>query len=139
LNDVIEGYREALRIYVRGDPEPALGFFSQRDDVTLANPFGPVRHGWAQAEAAMTRAAANWRNGVVVGFERVATWATDALACIVEVERLEGRIGAREEFTPVTLRTTSVFRTEDGVWRIVHRHADPITSDRPAQSVITSG
>jgi len=36
----------------------------------------------------------------------------------------------------VTLRTTSIFRTEDGVWRIVHRHADSITSDRPAESVI---
>jgi ketosteroid isomerase-like protein len=31
---------------------------------------------------------------------------------------------------------TSIFRKEDGVWRLVHRHADPITSPRPAESVI---
>ena len=29
-----------------------------------------------------------------------------------------------------------IMRPEDGVWKIVHRHADPITSARPAESVI---
>jgi hypothetical protein len=29
-----------------------------------------------------------------------------------------------------------IFRPEDGVWRVVHRHADPITTAQPAESVI---
>ena len=37
LNDVIAGFREALRDYVKGDPEPAMSFLSEWDDVTLAN------------------------------------------------------------------------------------------------------
>jgi ketosteroid isomerase-like protein len=139
LADLIRRYHEAAADFIRGEPEPYKALFSQRDEVTLANPFGPVRHGWQQAAGAMTRAATYWHDGVILGFDRIATWVTDDLACIVEVERFEGRMGGREDLTPVTLRTTSVFRTEDGVWRIVHRHADSITSDRTAESVVTPG
>jgi ketosteroid isomerase-like protein len=136
VDELIRRYHLAAAEFVKGDPEPYKALFSQRDDVTLANPFGPVRRGWAQAAEYMTRAAANWRDGVVIGFERMATCVTPELAYIVEVERFEARIGGRDEVGPVTLRTTSIMRPEDGVWRIVHRHADPIASDRAAESVV---
>jgi hypothetical protein len=29
-----------------------------------------------------------------------------------------------------------IFRPEDGTWKVVHRHADPITTLQPAESVI---
>jgi alkylation response protein AidB-like acyl-CoA dehydrogenase len=59
-----------------------------------------------------------------------------ALAYIVEVERYQVKVGGREDVAPVALRVTSVFRREDAVWKITHRHADPITSVQPAESVI---
>jgi ketosteroid isomerase-like protein len=34
------------------------------------------------------------------------------------------------------LRVTSILRPEDDTWKIVHRHADPITAPQPAESVI---
>jgi ketosteroid isomerase-like protein len=61
---------------------------------------------------------------------------TPDLAYTLEIERFEAKVGGREDLTPVTLRVTSVFRREDGVWKLVHRHADPITTLRPAKSVI---
>jgi ketosteroid isomerase-like protein len=36
----------------------------------------------------------------------------------------------------VSLRVTSILRAEDGTWKIVHRHADPISTPQPAESVI---
>jgi hypothetical protein len=33
-------------------------------------------------------------------------------------------------------RVTMIFQPEEGTWKIVHRHADPITSAQPAESVI---
>lgn len=36
LDGAIEGYRQALHVYVKGDPKPVMEFFSRRDDVTLA-------------------------------------------------------------------------------------------------------
>jgi ketosteroid isomerase-like protein len=61
---------------------------------------------------------------------------TTDLAYVLEVERFEAKVGGSEEVTPVALRTTSVFRPEGGDWKLVHRHADPITTLRPAESVI---
>lgn len=61
---------------------------------------------------------------------------TPDLAYIVEVERLKSKVGGREDVVPVNLRVTSIFRREDGRWRLVHRHADPITTVQPAESVL---
>jgi ketosteroid isomerase-like protein len=54
----------------------------------------------------------------------------------VEVERLESKVGGREEVAPLSLRVTSVFRPEDGRWKLVHRHADPITTIQQAESAL---
>jgi ketosteroid isomerase-like protein len=54
----------------------------------------------------------------------------------VEIERAKAKIGGREEITPLALRATMIFRPEEGEWKIVHRHADPITTAQPADSVI---
>jgi len=58
------------------------------------------------------------------------------LAYIIEVERYNARMRGRETVSPVALRVTSIFRPEDGTWKIVHRHADPITVAQPAESVV---
>ncbi len=58
------------------------------------------------------------------------------LAYVVEVERLKGKFGAREDIAPYDLRATMIFRPEEGTWKVVHRHADQITATQPAESVI---
>ena len=136
LDKVVEQSHLALGEIVKGNPEPLKMMYSHREDVSLANPFGlPVR-GWEQAAVTMERAATNYRDGEIVGFENVAKYATSELAYIVEVERYQAKVGGREDVTPVTLRVTSIFRPEDGTWKIVHRHADPITTPQAAESVI---
>jgi hypothetical protein len=61
---------------------------------------------------------------------------TPELASVVRVERTKAKVGGQEAVTPVNLRVTMILRPEDGVWKIVHRHADPITAARPAESMI---
>jgi len=58
------------------------------------------------------------------------------LAYVVQIERAEAKIGAREDIAPIAVRSTMIFRPEEGEWKIVHRHADPITTAQPAESVI---
>jgi ketosteroid isomerase-like protein len=136
LDAVIEESHLALDAFFKGDPNPVKPLFSRRDDVSLANPFAPPRRGWTEVEQAMERAAANYRDGGVIGFEEVSKYVTPELAYIVEIERYQAKVGGSDEVTPVSLRCTTVFRREDDGWKIVHRHADPITTDQAAESAV---
>lgn len=136
MADFIDRYHRALDEFFRGGPAAAKGLYSHREDVSLANPFGPVALGWQQVEKTMERAASNYRDGGAIGFDTLVTHATPELAYLVEVERFEARIGSEQQMVSGALRVTSILRPEDGVWKIVHRHADPITAPRAADSVI---
>jgi len=132
----IEQYHHALDDIWKGNPEGYYRLYSRRDDVTLANPFGPPVRGWEQVAQTLARAATIFREGEVTGFERIATCITSEFAYIVEIERGRTKVGGADDKTPIALRVTSIFRLEEGTWKIVHRHADPITAPRSAQTVI---
>ena len=136
FDEAVEYYHRAASEFVKGNPEPYKRVFSHRDDVSLANPFGPVVRGWTHVAATMERAASNYRDGEIIGFENIAKYVTADLAYIVEVERIKARIGGREDIAPLALRTTSILRLEEGTWKVVHRHADPITTVQAPESVI---
>jgi ketosteroid isomerase-like protein len=132
----LEEYHQAGLQITRGNPRSYKALYSRRDDVTLANPFGPPARGWNEVSATLNRAAENYRDGEIVGFENVATVITRDLAYIVEVESYRARVSGAEEIATVAIRVTTVFRNEDGTWKVVHRHADPITAPRPPESVV---
>ncbi len=136
VDQLIEEYHLAVDEFLKGNPEPAMELWSRRDDVTLANPYGSIARGWEQVAEASEHAAATSRDGELVGSEDIAKYVTPELAYIVEIERAKAKIGAREEITPFALRVTMIFRPEEGEWKVVHRHADPITTPQPAESVI---
>lgn len=133
---VLEQSHRALAEFVKGNPEPLKMMFSHQEDVTLANPFGPPVRGWEQAAATMERAASFYRDGEVTGFDAIAKNETPDLAYIVEVERYKAKIAGSDKVAPVALRVTSILRPEAGTWKIVHRHADSITTVQQAESVI---
>jgi ketosteroid isomerase-like protein len=135
LDQVIEQYHQALDEFSRGNPDPVKDLYSGRDDVAIANPFFPLTRGREQVVARLERSVQNFRDGEV-GFQNVVKWVSGELACIVELEEWKAKVGGREDVTPFTLRVTTLFRAEGGGWKVVHRHADPITTARPAESVI---
>lgn len=137
LGSAIEQSHAALGAILKGDPGVYQALYSDADDVTLGNPFGPYVRGRQKVEETLAGAASNYRDGEVTGVELIANYVSDALACIVEVERGRAKVGGGEELVQVAVRVTSVFRLERGNWKLVHRHADPITTPRPAASVVS--
>ncbi len=136
LDQVIEQFDLAQGELLKGNPEPVKGFFSRREDVTLNNPFGPPVRGWEQVAEATERAASQFRKGEIGDYETIEKRVPPELAYVVRVERGAAKVGGREDISPITLRVTMIFRPEGGTWKIVHRHADPIISARPAESVV---
>jgi ketosteroid isomerase-like protein len=136
LDEVLEQFHLAQGEFAKGNPEPCKRFFSHREDVTLNNPLSPPARGWKQVAETTDRAASPLRDGKFLSAEIIAKHVTPELAYVVEIERGEAKVGGREDITPWALRATMIFRPEDGEWKVVHRHADPITTEQPAESVI---
>jgi ketosteroid isomerase-like protein len=136
VDQLIEQFHLASDEFLKGNPEPVNKLWSRREDVTLANPFGPPVRGWDEVAKVGERAASQVRDGQLVSVEIVAKHVTAELAYVVEIERPKAKIGGSEDITPFALRVTMIFRPEEGTWKIVHRHADPITTPQAAESVI---
>ena len=92
-------------------------------------------HGWEQVAQTIERPASTRRDAEATSFEIVAKYVTPELAYVVEVERLKAKVRGGE-ITPYALRVTMVFRPEDGVRKVVHRHADQTPAARAAESVL---
>ena len=136
VDQLIERCQLALDEFMKGNPGPVQELFSHREDVSLANPYGPPVRGWERVAEVTEHAASLRRDGRATSFEIVAKYVTPALAYVVQIEHLESKVGEREDVTSYALRATMIFRPEDGIWKVVHRHADPITTPQPAESVI---
>jgi ketosteroid isomerase-like protein len=136
FDEVLAQYHLALDEIMKGSPHGYKRVYSHQDDVTLANPFGPPVRGWDEVAKTLERAASHYRDGEATGFENVAKNITPELAYTVEIERCQAKVEGRDDVTPIAVRVTTIFRPEDGTWKVVHRHADPITTLQPAESVI---
>jgi len=131
LRQVVDQYHTAADEFSRGDSSPVKKIFSHRDDVTLANPFGPPARGWQQVSEALDFASSRFRDGEVTSFEKIAKYESSELAVILQIERWKAKVSGRKDVDSFDLRVTTTFRREDGTWKLIHRHADPITTFQP--------
>ncbi len=97
FDETLEKYHRALSEFHKGRPEFILDMFSERDDVSLANPLGPAVRGRKKVVETAERAASNYWDGEPIHFETLVKVVTPDLAFVVENERskvkvAEGRI-----------------------------------------------
>lgn len=126
IESAIEASHLALASIIRGDESGYLALFSHADDVTLGNPFGPYGRGRKSVEERLAIAASKYADGRAANVELISQYVSESLACVVEVESGEAKFAGSEKMEHVSVRVTSLFRLEDGNWKLVHRHADPL-------------
>jgi ketosteroid isomerase-like protein len=136
LTEFLAEYQRSVEAFITGDPEPQKRLWSRADDAVLANPLVPVAQGWEAIARVLDETAALLHDGTPSAVERISGYATPDLAYTVVIERDLVRIGDAAAAAESTLRVTSIFRREAEGWKVVHRHADPITSVRPPESLI---
>ena len=136
LADFLTEYQRSVEAFITGDPEPQKRLWSRADDAVLANPLVPVAQGWEAICRVLDETAALLHDGTSSAVERISGFATPDLAYTVVIERDLVRIGDAAAAAESTLRVTSIFRREADGWKVVHRHADPITSVRPPETLI---
>lgn len=136
LAEFLGEYQRSVEAFITGDPEPQKRLWSRADDAVLANPVVPVAKGWDAIASVLEQTAALLHDGTTTAVEPITDYATADLAYSVVIERDMVRVGDAAAPAPSTLRVTSVFRRETDGWKVVHRHADPITSPRALETVL---
>lgn len=124
---------EAETALHNGDAGPRMAVWSRNDPVTL---FGAALggSGWAGVGPIFERLGASFSNCTAYKNVVLAAGASGDLAYTVAFEHTTASVnGAPPQ--PYMLRVTTVFRREDGDWKIVHRHGDPLASESAAEIV----
>ena len=118
--------RHAETALHNGDAGPRMAMWSHDHPVTL---FGGVMggSGWEEIEPIFRRLGALFSDCSSYDVEVIAAAASDGLAYTVAFEHTTASVNGGPPSAYV-LRVTTVFRREDGEWKVVHRHADPLGS-----------
>ncbi len=106
-----------------GDASKRAAMWSPHDPVTQ---FGAAftASGWSAVGSTFNLLASRFSNCISWDFELLAAGASGDLAYTVGIEHTTASVAGAPP-TPYALRVTTIFRREDGEWRVVHRHGDP--------------
>jgi CheY-like chemotaxis protein/ketosteroid isomerase-like protein len=106
--------------------------YSRETDVTLFSPSGGYERGWDQVGPKLPLIEGDVAGSTTVGM--LSEHVSGNLACTVGIlGRLEALPG-EEDPCFVEYRVTCIYRRENGEWRIVHRHVDPLIGIRALAS-----
>jgi hypothetical protein len=112
-----------------GRSGPLVACFSHRADASVLGGFGGHELGWKQLGPRLEWVGETFAGGHCE-YEELSIVVGSDLAYVVQLERGEARIKGRAGRERLELRVTMVFRREDGQWKLVHRHADPLVQKK---------
>jgi ketosteroid isomerase-like protein len=133
LESVLPRLRRMDTALHNGDAGPRMAMWSHNDPVTL---FGALMttSGWGEIGPAFEWLATTFSDGSY-DYEVIAAGASGDLGYIVGIEHSKASIGGAPP-EAYKLRVTTILRREEGEWRVVHRHADPIPDSEATRAQI---
>jgi uncharacterized protein (TIGR02246 family) len=123
LAETLNDMTDALVAIRRGDGEPYAEHWSRADDVTLFGAWGPIERGHEAVTETFKWVASRFGPEGSCEQDIITVHESGDLAVTVGVERGTAVVDGGEPFE-MEIRTTHVYRREDGEWRLIHRHAD---------------
>jgi ketosteroid isomerase-like protein len=112
-----------------GDNAQRIAMWSRTEPLTL---FGAAMSGcgWSEIEPVFDALGKQFSNCLSYENEIIATEVSGDLAYTVALEHTRASING--EARSYVLRATTIFRREDGEWKVVHRHANAVAPESAA-------
>jgi hypothetical protein len=111
----VAGVDAALGRTGSGEAEEYKSFWSHSDDVLIFGAFGGIAKGWVEVGPRLDWAISQM-SGEEAAVERIVECVGADVAYTVDYNRGDA----------LALRVTQIYRRENGSWRIILRHADPL-------------
>ena len=124
----MERRAEAAGAYAGGDAGPLGLLVARSSPATFFGPQGGYCQGADAVGARYAADAAIFEPGGESRFEILQMAASQDVAYWVGFQRATVHMRGTTEAIPFNLRVTEVFRREGAEWKLVHRHADRLTS-----------
>jgi ketosteroid isomerase-like protein len=135
-DDILSTTNAANVAFMNGDFSGYDKLYTKAADLSVFGPFGGAAAVGAQTLRSVGPAIAKqFKSGTSV-IEPVCSYRSGDLFVSVHIERQSVVFVGREAPQDWTLRVTQVYRREDGAWRVVHRHVDPMTERRTLEQAL---
>jgi hypothetical protein len=125
----------AVGAFVGGDPKPYVSRWAHGPHVTIFGGWGDHEHGWHEVGPRLDWAAELFAGGRTEQHV-LEMHSSGDLGYTVSLERGHAHLAGQDAAAPMVLRVTHVYRRIDGEWRVVHRHADPLTTKTAVDAVL---
>ena len=116
---------ESNAALLRGDIDRYCTMVKHADDFTLMSPFGGKPTHGAIPRERMQEIGRFFKNGTLEQ-ELVEAYSSPDMVVLATIERCHVEVGGLPP-QDWALRVTLVYRREGTEWRLVHRHADPLS------------
>ena len=122
VRKAVDQWFVVLNAMLNGDPKPLATLYSHADDVTYMGAEGTYRVGWQATYADWVAQAEKSGGGKVAGADiHIVVSGDMAMASHYTKGTVRTSDGKEAE---AVVRETSVFRKENGEWRMIGHHAD---------------
>jgi ketosteroid isomerase-like protein len=121
---------KAANAYTQGDPAPLRQMTTMRDPATFFSPGGGAKTGAVAVAEGYVKDAAVFDKGSEGNFQILQMDASQGIGWWSGFQRAKVRMKGKAEPVRVSLRVTEVFRREENVWKLVHRHADSLAEPK---------
>lgn len=124
VREASDAFYSALNAMFTGDMGPMGDVWSRSEDVTLMTPFGGRHEGYDAVMRQLSREAGIGIKGEIVPKERLLRGQGELG---YDVCREVGRgTTIKGQSAPIDHRATTIFRQENGRWKVVHHHTDAV-------------